>query len=168
MVLMSAHLHLDALSQKRTVSEKLKSPALAYGRRRTEGIEVGPEMPSLPSLEGPSSSDCQTAQSTSLPVFVSHGPQLVARAGSHSHGLWFRASPACSGSGDAGCVMPLKTDLFPAPGSFQEHFHLALYAIGLCLMRILLFPLIKELFHVCAFAHVCMHVCGCVGATVYK
>lgn len=117
-------------------------------------------MPSLPSLEGPSSSDCQTAQSTSLPVFVSHGPQLVARAGSHSQGPWFRASPACSGSGDAGCVMPSKTDLFPDPGSFQEHFHPALSAIGLCLTRILLFPLVKELFILC----VC--ICTCVYAYV--
>lgn len=76
-VLASAHLHLGALSQKRSTSEKSQSLALAYGRGCMEGIEVGPEMPSLPSLEGPSSSYCQTPQSTpSLWCPVNHSWRL--------------------------------------------------------------------------------------------
>lgn len=147
MVLTSAHLRLDA--QKKNVSEKLQSPALAYGRQCTEGIGVGPEMPSLPSLEGPRSGNCQTPQSTSLLVFGV--PR--ATAGGYS---WepFPGTLAYSGSGDADCLE-----------SFQDHFH---FRVDLCLRRILLsFPSLKNyLFHVCAFAHVCMHVCGCVGVTV--
>lgn len=70
MVLTSAHLHLGVLTPKRNLSEKPQSQALAYDGEFMEETRVGPEMPSLPSLENPTSSDCQTPpKSTSFPVF---------------------------------------------------------------------------------------------------